>query len=134
MPSALLTLLLFSATTPPQNPGLELESFVRRFDTDNESLQSFYDLRMSENGLKRREVFLSDWQKDLGKADFGRLSQEGKVDYLLLKTHLDHELSQVNFRRKRDAETAALAPFASTIDNLEETRWRVEPVDPEKAA
>ncbi len=134
MPSALLSLLLFSATAPPQTPGLELEPFVRRFETDNGSLQSFYDLRMSENGLKRRETFLNDWQKQLGQADFAKLSQEGKVDYLLLKTHLNHERSQVSFRRKRDAETAALALFAATIDNLEETRWKVEPVDPEKAA
>ena len=50
------------------------------------------------------------WLDQLGSIDFDRLSQDGKVDYLLLKNHLDHELRQVDIRWHERAEWSRWSP------------------------
>jgi len=48
------------------------------------------------------------------------MSQEGKVDYLLFKNHLEHELRQLDIEEKQQAEIASLIPFSRAIIDLEE--------------
>jgi hypothetical protein len=62
------------------------------------------------------------------------MSQEGKVDYILFRTDLEHELRQLDIEEKQLAEIAPLIPFGKTIVDLEETRRRMEPIDSAKAA
>lgn len=112
----------------------DLHTLIERYTTDRDSLGSFYSTPQSELGLTRREKFAKDWLASLGKVDFGKLAQDGKVDYLLIKDELEDSLRSATFQRKRNLETVVLTPFAKTIVTLEETRWKVEPVDPEKAA
>jgi len=63
--------------------------------------------------------FYSDWLATLAKLDFDSMSQDGRIDYLLFKNHLDHELRQLDLKVKALAEVAALVPFAQTITDLE---------------
>ena len=62
------------------------------------------------------------------------MSQEGKVDYLLLKNHLEYELRQLDIQAKQIDEMAPLIPFSKSITDLEEARRRMEPIDSAKAA
>ena len=54
------------------------------------------------------------------------LSQDGKVDYLLLKNQLAHELRQLDIRGKETAESASLVPFARPILELDEAPPRAQ--------
>src|SRR5262249_3404379 len=78
--------------------------------------------------------FYSDWLATLANLNFDAMSQDGKVDYLLLKTHLNHELQQLELETGSLAEIAPLTPFAQVITDLAEARRRMEKIDPAKIA
>src|SRR2546430_1768438 len=44
-----------------------------------------------------------DWLAALGKLDFDKLSREGRVDYLLLKNHIEHELRRLDLPPAKEA-------------------------------
>jgi len=78
--------------------------------------------------------FYSDWLATLAKLDFDSMSQDGRIDYLLFKNHLGHQLRQLDLQVKALAEVAALVPFAQTITDLEDARRRMEAIDSARIA
>jgi uncharacterized protein (DUF885 family) len=112
----------------------ELRSLIERFVADRGSLSRSYPVEISPGRQTRFKQFYSDWLATLAKLNFDTLSQDGKVDYLLLKTHLNHELQQLELQSKSLAEIAPLVPFAQTITDLAEARRRMEKIDPAKLA
>jgi hypothetical protein len=83
---------------------------------------------------ERFRKFYGDALERIQKLNFDSMSQEGKVDYLLFKNHLEHELRQLDIDEKQQAEIAPLIPFSKTIIDLEEARRRMEPIDSPKTA
>ena len=47
-----------------------------------------------------------DWEAGLGKLDFESMNQDAKVDYILLRNRLDHDLRQLELDAKAQAEAA----------------------------
>ncbi|HEY8460827.1 MAG TPA: hypothetical protein VIM99_10630, partial [Blastocatellia bacterium] len=139
-------ILIFTAKTSGQKssgaPDLkdidssasELRGLIERYVADRGSLSRSYPVEISPARRARFKQFYSDWLAMLDKLDFDALSQGGKVDYLLFKTHLNHELQQGALDSKAFAEIAPLAPFAQTIIDLAEARRRMEKIDPAKIA
>src|SRR5262245_3448991 len=112
----------------------ELRSLIERYVADRGSLSRSYPVEISPARQARFKQFYSDWLATLAKLNFDSLSQDGKVDYLLFKTHLNHELQQEELQSKALAEVAPLAPFLQTITDLAESRRRMEKIDPAKIA
>jgi len=112
----------------------ELRSLIERYVVDRGSLSRSYPVEISPARQARFKQFYSDWLAALTKLNFDTLSQDGKVDYLLLRTHLGHELQQLELQNKSLAEIASLIPFAQTITDLAEARRRMEKIDPAKVA
>ncbi|MGN7514553.1 MAG: DUF885 family protein [Allomuricauda sp.] len=63
----------------------KLADFVTEFETDNRALNRTYIVDESEEYYQRLSTFYSDWKKRMNDVDFASLSQQGKVDYILLK-------------------------------------------------
>src|SRR5262249_28045005 len=112
----------------------ELRSLIERYISDRGSMSRSYPVEISPARRTRFKRFYSDWLATLAKLNFDSLSQDGKVDYLLFKTHLNHELQQEALQGKALAEIAPLTPFAQTITDLAEARRRMEKIDPAKVA
>ncbi len=112
----------------------ELRSLIERYVADRGSLSRSYPVEISPARRARFKRFYSDWLAALAKLNFDSMSQDGKVDYLLFKTHLDHELRQMELEERSLAEIAPLAPFAQTIIDLAEARRRMEKIDPAQVA
>jgi uncharacterized protein (DUF885 family) len=112
----------------------ELRGLIERYVADRGSLSRSYPVEISPARRARFKKLYSDWLAALAKLNFDTLSQDGKVDYLLFKTHLNHELQQEELDSKAFAEIAAFAPFAQTITDLAESRRRMEKIDPAKIA
>jgi uncharacterized protein (DUF885 family) len=112
----------------------ELRSLIERYVADRGSLSRSYPVEISPARQARFKQFYSDWLAMLAKLNFDTLSQDGKVDYLLFKTHLNHELQQEELQSKALAEIAPFAPFAQTITYLAVARRRMEKIDPAKIA
>jgi uncharacterized protein (DUF885 family) len=112
----------------------EMRGVIERFIADRGSLARFYTVEISSARFARFKQFYGEWLATLGRLDFGPMSVEGKIDYLLFKNYLDHEMRQLEIRSKAFAETAQLIPFAQTISGLEDSRRRLERVDSAKMA
>ncbi|MFP5260290.1 MAG: DUF885 family protein [Blastocatellia bacterium] len=116
------------------SPQSEMRPLIERYVADRGSLARFYTVEASRARFARMKQFYGEWLSTLREINFDWLSQDGKIDYLLFKNHLEHELRQLELRAKALAEAAQLLPFADAIAELEDARRRLEPVDPEKTA
>ena len=125
--AATLTTVPRLASLP--NATSELVNVVQRYNADETALSRRYDAEGSPAQRRRMRAFYTEWRQRLREHDFDRLSQEGKVDYVLLDNHLKHELALLDRREKQLAETAPLTPFADRLLGLQDARRSLEPID-----
>src|SRR5215813_7628104 len=112
----------------------EMRPVIERYVADRGSLSRSYPVESSPARQARFKQFYSEWLASIGKMNFDAMSQDGKVDYALFKTHVEHEQQQLEIQNKSLAEIAPLVPFAQTIIDLAEARRRMEKIDPAKIA
>jgi uncharacterized protein (DUF885 family) len=117
-----------------QRAPSELAGLIERFDTDNDILNRTYRVAQSPVRQARMKEFISSWFSTLQKLNFNSMAEEGRIDYLLFKNHLENEKRQLDIQEKRLVEAAPLIPFAQTILDLDDARSRLEPIDPAKIA
>ena len=123
---------------PAQNgakaPVSEMRSAIERYTVDRGSLSRSYPVNVSRARRERFKKFYGDWLASLQSLNFDSMSQDGKIDYILLKNHLEYELRQLDIQSRQINEIEPLLPFATRIIELEETRRRMEPIDSAKVA
>ncbi|MBO0720377.1 MAG: DUF885 family protein, partial [Blastocatellia bacterium] len=112
----------------------EMRAVIERYTVDRGSLTRSYPVEISAARQARFKQFYSDWLALIAKMNFDAMSQDGKVDYLLFKNHLEHELLQLEIERKSLAEIVAFVPFAQTVIDLAESRRRMETIDSARIA
>ena len=132
-------LCCFVIQIPAQNGGMkervsEMRSAIERYTVDRGSLTRSYPVAVSRARRERFKKFYHDWLVSLQSLDFDSMSQDGKIDYLLFKNHLEYELRQLDIQERQIGEIEPLVPFAQTIITLEEARRRMEPIDSAKIA
>jgi uncharacterized protein (DUF885 family) len=120
--------------TTPSPEKSQMPSVIEQFTADTMGLTRTYTVEISPVRIARFEKFYSDELAVLEKMNFDTLSEDDKVDYLLLKNRVTADLHQLTIEKKRAQETHSLIPFAKTIEDLEESRRKMERPDPEKAA
>jgi hypothetical protein len=111
------------------NASSEMVSVVQRFSADENALNRRYDAEGSPAQRTRMREFYQGWRQRLRESDFDRLSQEGKIDYVLLDNHLQHELALLNRAERQRAETAPLLPFADRLLALQDRRRELEDIN-----
>ncbi len=142
-----LTPLLWAAlgqTAPPERLNSELSESIERYSADRGSLARYYSgstpaggrgggrALSAEGSAKRRERlnrFYAGWLGELQKLDFGALSQDAQVDYIVFKNHLSRELRRLELESTADAEVEPLLPFAPAIIELDEALRRMQFAD-----
>ena len=112
----------------------EMRPIIEYYVADRGSLQRSFFINNSPARRERFRKFYSDALERIQKLNFDAMSEEGKVDYILFRNQLDHELRQLDIEEKQQAEIAPLIPFGKTIVDLEEARRRMEPIDSAKTA
>lgn len=117
-----------SLSEPPP-PGGDLRDVISRFGEDEDSLQRWFSVRWSEARNDALEDLARTQLSTLDGLDFASLSQQGKIDYLLLRNRLRSSLAQVKRQRDRLAEMGDLLPVRSAVLDLEAKRWRMDKVD-----
>ena len=111
----------------------DMEAVIEEYQADLYSVQGSMTWTGRSHASTARSVF-STMEETAEALQFEPLDQHGKVDYLLLRTKLGAELDEQALERRRLAELAELLPFREGLQALEEARWRLDPVDAEKAA
>jgi len=117
-----------------RSPESEMRAIIEYYVVDRGSLTRSYPVSISPARAARFRKFYADALERIQKLDFDSMSQDGKVDYLLLKNHLEYELRQLDIQARQIAEIAPLIPFGKVIIDLEEARRRMESIDSAKAA
>jgi hypothetical protein len=112
----------------------DLGPLLERYTSDLRSLRRFYDVQLSPTTERVMRQFYEAWRAALQQIPFDSLPREGRIDYLLFRNKLDHEIRQLDLNRKRSEEIAELLPFEPAIVELKEARQRVDPLDPSAAA
>src|SRR5215831_14431785 len=112
----------------------EMRQTIETYVADRGSLQRSFFVVNSPARRERFRKFYQDALDRMQKLNFDAMSQEGKVDYILFRSHLEHELRQLDIEAKQQAEIEPLIPFGKTIVDLEEARRSMETFDSAKAA
>jgi hypothetical protein len=130
------SLLCHAATAKESaaNSHPSLSSLIEIFSADEMSLERAYPLRISPAHTARFDRFYHDELATLAAIDFNALSQEDKVDYLLLKTQLTSTLHQAAIEQHRLEEMQPLLPFAPTIEGILEKQRLMQRPDAEQDA
>src|SRR4051812_10608238 len=92
----------------------EMRTSIERYTADRTSLMRAYTVDRSPQRRDRMAKLYREWLEELPKQNFDVLSQDGRVDYLLFRNHLQHELRQLELQSKLEGAAAALTPFAQT--------------------
>ena len=128
------TLVTVPAVASVPGATSELVNLVERFALDAAALNRRYDAPDSPERRDRMRRFYTDWRQRLRESDFDRLSQEGRVDYVLLDNHLQHELALLDRRDRQRAEEAPILPFADRLLALQDARRDLRDLDNRAAA
>jgi uncharacterized protein (DUF885 family) len=112
----------------------DLGEWIERYASDLRIMQRFYDLPVSPNTSRALRQFYEAWRTALDRIDFNSMKPEARIDYLLFRNKLDHEIRQLDLARARYDEIADLIPFAPAVIDLKEARQRVDPLDAAMAA
>src|SRR5215213_10146475 len=115
-------------------PVSEMRSAIERYTVDRGSLARSYPVAVSRARRERFKKFYSDWLASLQSLDFDSMSQDGKIDYILFKNHLEYELRQLDIQSRQINEIEPLVSFGAKIIELEEARRRMDPIDSGKIA
>jgi len=115
-------------------PPSRLRGVIEKYDEDQGSINRFHTAQMSANRVARFRQLYGDYLGVLGRINFDSLNSDEQIDYVLFKSYLDHEQKELARFEKQLAEMAPILPFAKTISDLEDTRRRLETIDPAKTA
>jgi uncharacterized protein (DUF885 family) len=120
--------------TDPDSSQSELRAVIERYSADRVTLARTYPIEFSPNRQARMKQFYAEWLGRLAELNFESMSPEGRIDYLLLRNHLQHEQRQLDLQNKFHEEEAPFLPFAPAILSLEDARRRMGPINSAKAA
>lgn len=112
----------------------ELRPAIERFGVELRDLNRVYPLLGSPTRGAKLAAFYSVQLRLLEEIRFDALSQPGRVDYLLFRSHLIHEQKQLTVQAIQEGEIAPLIPFQQTIVGLEESRRGMQTVDAQRFA
>ncbi len=118
----------------PTSAAAIMPSLVEQFTADRRSLSRAYPLALSPSHVARFEAFYNEKLTWLTTIDFDALSQEDKIDYLLLKNRLTSNLHQLAIAKHQTEEMQPLLPFAATIEAIVDKQRLMERPDAEQDA
>ncbi len=111
-----------------------MPQLIHLFAEDRGNLERFYNLNGNQLDHNRFQQFYQEWQQRLTEVDFPTLSQEGKIDYLLLKNLLGFSERKLEYNKERLEEVSRYLPFAPLIITLVDNRRQSVPMKAREAA
>ena len=114
---------------PSASAQSELRDSLSLYSSDRGALLRRWSVPYSPVRSARLKEFHTIWRARLARMDFEGLSQEGRIDYVLLDSRLRQELDQLQRDERLAAEMRPFVPFAPVITGFEEARRRFETPD-----
>lgn len=127
----LLTIFIFLISAIPsekaftfQQPqdGADMATLIQVFDEDDEVLNRRYSVRYSHEYFDRFELFYEDWLNRLNDIDFEALNHRGKVDFHLLRNHIERQHYFMNLDHEQFLAIEKWLPDTEEIMSFINTR------------
>ena len=129
--SNFLIIFFLTMTVTAQSSLIDL---INSYSADKRALNTFYINKESEEYYQRFTTLYKDWNKKIEAIDFDKLTQQEKVDYLLLKNLIAKESYFFNIDFKAYQEVAYVADFAKDINPFIAERRRGKKPDAQALA
>ena len=97
----------------------DMPAAVQRFSTDQRTLASYYETRLSPERVEAFRLFDKTWADVLDAVPFDALDMDGRIDWILLRARVREDLFEQQQRSRRFDEMAPLIPFADSILTLD---------------
>jgi hypothetical protein len=104
----------------------EMRDIVTRFTADENALGRRWNVEYAPARRERFREYYRGWQGRLRELDFNGLSQQAKIDYILMNHSLRHSLSLLDREEKQWVESAPVVPFGNDIFLVVDARRRME--------
>lgn len=128
-------LFLTSFALHAQETGMsEMRDYILQYQADNGTLNRKYTIKESDEYVSRFNHLYADWQKKLKELPFESMSQQGKVDYILLRTSIEEDASNLQRDKKETQEVIATLKFAEKLLPVIQDRRRGKLLNPEQTA
>lgn len=79
----------------------DISQLIQIFDQDRAVIQRRYSVEHSHEYFDRFETFFGDWLAKMEEIGFDNLSHQNRVDYHLLKSHIDRRIYFLNQSRRQ---------------------------------
>lgn len=114
--------------------NLSMAEHILRVQADLGELDAFYNIGIAPRRFEAFEAFYNDELDLLNTIDFDGLDQDGKVDYILLRTFHTRRLNNLDLQKASQEQFISLLPFADDLVGVLEDRQDVKPMVAKDAA
>lgn len=114
--------------------NMSMPDHVLRTQADLGELNEYYNIEISPRRHAALQEYHQSEQDLLSQMDFDALDQQGRVDYIMLRTYHTRQLNNLDLDKSSREEFSPLIPFAEDLVALLEERQDVETLDAKGAA
>ena len=111
-----------------------MQDVVAQYSSDEGSLSRKYTLTQSAEYYERFALFYADWKLRLAAIDFESLSQNGKVDYILLRNSIERDANALQQKSATYNSIKSAFKFEEKLIAIIHQRRRGVALDPPATA
>ncbi|MBS1680810.1 MAG: DUF885 family protein [Bacteroidetes bacterium] len=96
----------------------EMRDALAQYQSDKIGLARKYQVKESDEYYNRYTLLFNDWLKNLKDYPFEKFSQDGKVDYVLLRTEIEKDTHQLQQEKSEFEKIKSTIPYAEKVMTL----------------
>ncbi len=112
----------------------EMRDIIEQYKADVASLNRKYAVKESNEYYSRFSQFYDEWLKNLKNVPFEKMGQDGKVDYVLLRTRIERDANTLQQSKSEFDQIQSAIPFAKKIMPLVQQRRKGDQLNGEQIA
>ncbi|MFO0066882.1 MAG: DUF885 family protein [Pirellulaceae bacterium] len=127
-------LLRRDVVPPPSVKGAPISIWIEHFAADARTLQDRFRTPGDPARQEVQRLLQEQWLNRLEEVEFGALTRDQQVDYLLLKNELIHRQKMDAIEWQKQQRASTLLPYLTDLADICLTRDRVGSIDAEATA
>jgi hypothetical protein len=127
-------LLRRDVVPPPSVKGAPISIWIEQFAADARTLQDRFRTPGDPARQEVQRLLQEQWLNRLEEVEFGALTRDQQVDYLLLKNELIHRQKMDAIEWQKQQRASTLLPYLTDLADICLTRDRVGSIDAEATA
>jgi uncharacterized protein (DUF885 family) len=112
----------------------EMRDLIAQYQEDVNSLNRKYEIKESDEYYSRFDLLYNEWLKKMSSVPFDGMSQDGKVDYVLLRNSIEKDINRLKQNKVDYDQIQTAIPFADKVMQLVQQRRTGSPLNGEQTA